>query len=112
MIMTTQEINIAISEACGWKRERVSDDFCGTTFEAWKRDGKRLIAAQALPDYCHDLNAMHEAEPVLFKHNLNSWQAYTDWLNAVCDYPIYRATARQRAEAFLKTKGLWKEEKP
>jgi len=57
-------------------------------------------------DYCHDLNAMHEAEkafdcPELYEGNLIK----------VCGGVQYmwHATACQRAEAFLRTLGKWEE---
>jgi len=71
-------------------------------------------------DYCNDLNAMHEAEGTLDREQLG---LYVDsiistihevdsgyfhkihWGHAV---ELTTATARQRSEAFLKTKGLWK----
>lgn len=53
-----------------------------------------------LPDYCHDLNAMHEAEKVL-----TEWQdrEYRALLVEITCYKEHRATARQRAEAFVST---------
>jgi len=104
MIMKDQEINIAIAEACGWKWNYETAGWHGPDgrFET-KFDRK-------LPDYCHDLNAMHEAETVLYRDQPHSWQEYTDQLRIVCEYPIHRATAHQRAVAFLRCKGLWKEE--
>ncbi len=60
-----------------------------------------------LPDYLHDLNAMHEAEKTLFPKHEAKW-AMT--MSEVCGHSwriIYTATASQRAEAFLKTIGKW-----
>jgi hypothetical protein len=98
MKMCEQQINAAIAEACGkvWKSDnvvlyRVDDEY-----------------SQNPPDYCNDLNLMHEAEKVLsddqrdlfYPRNLGIWMNTTT--------PIY-ATARQRAEAFLRTLGKWEE---
>lgn len=61
-------------------------------------------------DYLNDLNAMHEAEKTLFPKHEAKW-AMT--MSEVCGHSwriIYTATAAQRAEAFLKTLGLWEEE--
>ncbi len=58
-------------------------------------------------NYCTNLNAMHKAERVLT-------QAQTDEYIAVLfdsTYEATLATARQRAEAFLKTLGKWEEGK-
>jgi hypothetical protein len=74
-----------------------------------------MAMAKACPSLkhidCHDLNVMHEAEILVtggFAVN-DEWLAYVRLLhgaNAGCGE---RATARQRAEAFLRVKGLWKE---
>jgi hypothetical protein len=57
-------------------------------------------------NYCADLNAMHEAERflidahLLFDYGMHISNSHHD------EYPI-RATARERAEAFLRTLGKW-----
>lgn len=117
--MTDQEINIAIAEKCGWRivRERG----CATT--VWNPDGTfaglwtthNIIP---IPDYCSDLNAMHEAEKTIV--GTSTWGAYHCWIVCVldafvdsdlgCDSDLYiHATARQRAEAFLLTFNLWRD---
>ena len=55
-------------------------------------------------DYCNDLNAMHEAEKVF-----DCPELYEGNLINVCGGVQYmwHATARQRAEAFLRTLGKW-----
>jgi hypothetical protein len=90
--MTNEQINIAIAKACGWAHPSVQP--------------------YAFPDYCNDLNAIHEAE-----RSLNSQQVQDYTLNLLrvtnndgarfhgtlgCFAHVH-ATARQRAEAFLKT---------
>lgn len=93
--MTDQQINQAIADACGI----VGKDKYGPLYqteEGWVVD---------CPNYCTDLNAMHEAE-----HSLTSVQLleYIAFLFDAC-YEATVATARQRAEAFLKTMGKWEE---
>ena len=113
--MNNEQINIAIAKACGWNRE-----FDGNHEEPewyWippndpDGDGE-------LPDYCNDLNAMHEAEETLQGMQraecavILNRVAGRDWPNGIgagCFAHIH-ATARQRAEAFLRTIGKWKEE--
>jgi hypothetical protein len=56
------------------------------------------------PDYCNDLNEMHEAEKML---NKEQWVTYGRELSRLGVFPMVHATARQRAEAFLKTLGKW-----
>ena len=101
--MTNNSINIAIAEACGWKHE-----FDGNYEDPewyWippndpDGDGEP-------PDYCNDLNAMHEAEKVLIKKHYDS---YEHRLGMTVNRP-WHATARQRAEAFLRTIGKWEDE--
>jgi hypothetical protein len=64
-----------------------------------------------LPDYCNDLNAMHEAEKIIL-NDLKTWRQYVDLIrvqSAKSVNPIFHLTARQRAEAFLRTLGKWEE---
>ena len=88
--MTDEQINIAIAQACGIDIEKYLMEEGG-------------INTSALPDYYNDLNAMHEAEKIF------DTALYCRYINELCDLTInannsmYMATARQRAEAFLKT---------
>ena len=97
--MTQEEQRTAIAEACGWKTEY--------------RDA--VSSVTALPDYLNDLNAMHDAEKVLTPEQLVDYCAFrlraTTGEGCVTDYKMIRATASQRAEAFLRTIGKWKEAK-
>jgi hypothetical protein len=98
--MSKEQINIAIAQACGWKK---LSEYNG----AWGRDLQRTYL---LPDYCNDLNAMHEAEKVLGEiYSIKSCE-YDDWLQSIIEHDQkWRATARQRAEAFLKNINKWEE---
>lgn len=71
-----------------------------------------------IPDFCNDLNAMHKAE----KHHAINFHDYGIHLYQIVvpqetrifvkDDPkgyIWHATAIQRAQAFLRTLGKWKE---
>jgi hypothetical protein len=94
--MTKQQINQAIAEACGI----VGKDQYGPLYqtpEGWVVD---------CPNYCTDLNAMHEAEKVLVNQFTTIEEAYWRNLQQIKPHPIY-ATARERAEAFLLTLGKW-----
>lgn len=111
--MKDEEINIAIAEACGFTNVH--------RFEKWKEGGPMsdgtLIgdvggrARVYVPCYTRDLNAMHEAEKIVCRrgHNVSEplWFSLVD----VCGSEIDAAfsTARQRAEAFLRTLGKWQE---
>ena len=86
--MTDEQINAAIAEACGITRKHGIEDYVG------------------------DLNAMHEAEKIVTSDcNLT----YSSELARITDAhysddpDFFCATARQRAEAFLRTLGKWEE---
>ena len=98
--MTDKQINAAIAEACGWKWERI------WTGELQGKPTGEQGPLRPIPEYCSDLNAMHEAERVLVNQFTTIEEAYWRNLQQVKPHPIY-GTARQRAEAFLKTVGKW-----
>ena len=110
---------IAIAKACGWEIQM-------TGFKVWQHWHVKhpdkcpswRSAGPYLPDYLNDLNAMHEAEMILYK-NSKLPKKYTQQLKfAICreagckkahmDFDMcITATAKQRAEAFLRTLKLW-----
>lgn len=96
--MTDEQINQLIAEACGWKGNLICRDMEGNL---WPSEP---------PNYCNDLNAMHEAESILDEDCRNGFRL--ELLN-VTDSKYFggfdhiHATARQRAEAFLRTLGKW-----
>ena len=118
--MNNRAINKAIAEFLGWKEL----DF--------HLDGKRILGDrptfsngkiisytvdQYVPDYCSDLNLIHEIEKTLdddqwldYMLNLQDvLQRHPDrgkWV--VCQDNMH-STAAQRAKAFVKTIGKWKE---
>jgi len=108
--MTDDQINAAIAEACGW-----------TNVHPANRSGKATGTDytsnyEHIPDYCNDLNAMHEAEKVLTKEQVREYQTYMYDMACEIDntcgrWMPYGATAAYRAEAFLRTLGLWEEAK-
>ena len=99
--MTNDQINAAIAQACGWMD--IEECTCGFKTRGnppWYSAHKKHI-----PNYCNDLNAMHEAEDEL---SGNQYMVYANILGAV-EGSLFgiRATARQRAEAFLRTLEKW-----
>lgn len=121
--MTPEQINEAIAEKCGW----VEAFPLGGTPHKRTRDGGILLPyywiheptgkrTTAIPNYHGDLNAMHEAEKVLMAdwNLMNAYQNHElpKFVKSTNSNWLCRATAAQRAEAFLKTLGLWKESKP
>jgi hypothetical protein len=100
--MTHQEINQAIAEATGWTDVQVgtlSKELIGKS----PTDGDYWPIAS----YCTDLNAMWEAESTLNEDQL--WRMAREIEKSWEDQWYFRATARQRAEAFLRTLGKWEE---
>lgn len=115
--MSPEAQRIAIAEACGWMEIRQCT--CKRTPRGnYKQDG--IVRSEHLPDYLNDLNAMHEAEKVLnppasgcltdASTHSKEWLEYSNQLAWVCPMGTWiRATAAQRAEAFLRTLGKWEE---
>lgn len=99
--MTDEQINAAIAEACGWTE-------VNSAHRSGKAPGADYVGGEFIPDYCADLNAMHEAEKVLRDTDL-----LLKYGMHICNSHHYQyllcATARQRAEAFLRTLGKWEE---
>lgn len=100
--MSDKEINEAISYQSSFSAPSTRKGP-----EYW--NGKRW--ARKCPDYVNDLNAMNRAEESLTDE---MYDVYWNELVAVCvRYSHERmnsATARQRAESFLRAFGKWKEE--
>jgi hypothetical protein len=63
-------------------------------------------------DYCNDLNAMNEAEKTMTEIQCTFFRTFLR--EKLTDEPVSRyiwhASARQRAEALLKTIGKWEEQ--
>lgn len=110
--MTPEQQRIAISEACGWTEIEPCTCCDGVSRGYTPTPGAHK---KHLPDYCNDLNAMHDAEKVLTPEQLVDYCAFrlraTTGEGCVTDYKMIRATASQRAEAFLRTIGKWEEAK-
>lgn len=120
--MNQEKQRIAIAVACGYKIV----DSPKTAGFIWlqKPDGSPVRSVREesrdnlwpsalswnwIPDYLNSLDAMHEAEDS--RAMFLKYDKYRKTLQDVCEstFPIC-ATAAQRAEAFLKTLGLWTEE--
>jgi hypothetical protein len=103
--MNKEKQRIKIAEAVGWKKLKdFSDSGWPLLLTPPEKPNKKWYL-EAIPDYLNDLNAMHKAEEMLGATQMHH---YGQWLQNVYG-PIYRATAEQRAEAFLKTLNLWEE---
>jgi hypothetical protein len=130
--MNLEHQRIAIAEACGWKwiqtNHEAKSGLIGTDsphsgnipYQGTNYPSNRHLPTygKAIPDYINCLNAMHEAEKLLYG-NLNLPKKYTQQIkNAIrreagvtkaqMDFAVcITATAAQRAEAFLRTIGKW-----
>lgn len=101
--MTNEEINHVIAEFCGYKFITFNRGWiaCG--------DGETQVN---IPDYCNDLNAMHEAEKMLTAEQARSYDkelqkiGYRNRLAGA--FWLWHFSAAWKAEAFLKTIGKWK----
>lgn len=114
--MTPEEMRIAIAKDQGWK----SDIHVPFGDVHWHK-GVELAYESELPDYCKDLNAIHAAEQTI--ENKVEWLKILwrvcngrdiqipDDSDCLTNYliNIASATIAQRAEAYLRTKGLWKD---
>jgi len=105
--MTQEEQRRSIAEACGWTLNPAKHTAKGLD---WLHAPSGNTAYNP-PNYLNDLNAMHEAEKVLFGRN--DWSAciYDEHINVATSSWKWNATASQRAEAFLRTIGKWQEAK-
>jgi len=123
---TQEEINITIAEACGYEWRVGIYGNCRGLFhpdDNYLKEQPCLDmllpissdCANRVPDYCNDLNAIHDAVMTLPE---NKRILYGMYLASTCGHinkntvglwHISTATARHRAEAFLRTLGKWEE---
>jgi hypothetical protein len=109
--LTDDELRVKVAEFCGWENIVVNEH------GPYGDNTTLRLLDRHIPDYCHDLNAMYEAEKLVSawddKGNIigdEKWMRYYINLcqivwrdsvsrtgSAVC------ATAAQRAEAFVLT---------
>ena len=110
--MTDEQINIEIAQHLGWRAIAFSYGIGVIGIPPARNECDPVHPKSVM--WTADLNAMHEAE----KHSLQDiWNVYINKLAKVtdaedsCDPHFFCATARQRAEAFLRTIGKWEDAK-
>lgn len=122
--MTPEAQRIAIAESLGWERVPVPFTVGKNTVD-WivlEKEGQRAsVFTGTIPDYLNDLSAMLEAESALsnldhqklclFLHKsimgtLDNFDVNGN-CNLECVSRVVKATATQRAEAFLRALGKW-----
>jgi hypothetical protein len=109
--MTDKQINKAIAVLRGWRFVEDNPDY----EPYWEDPKSNMLSAHLdwFPNYAGCLNAMHEVEKTF---NPIKAAEYARMLTSTAwqsEQPIFApmtATARQRAEAFLRTLGKWEEE--
>jgi hypothetical protein len=119
--MKADKQRIAIAEACRWTREYADVPTWDASLDSYKggytpvrtllfRRREKCVMAGNLPDYLTDLNAMHEAEKMLTREQMDT---YAQWVYSIVARDGARMTygiaapAAQRAEAFLRALNLW-----
>jgi hypothetical protein len=98
--MSEEEINKAIAEEVGYF---YMDDH-------WHYPNGAKIPHGDIPDL-NDLNAMREALSTLKEDQWDRFESELGWITGDRGFCKINATAKQKAEAFLKTVGKWKEKK-
>ena len=114
--MTDEQQRIAIAVAMGWNCDPVEAKGWGSRGQ-WvvRPDGDpSLHSKNSIPDYLNDLNAMHSVEVALddlvfcrYTYQLKRVIMRTSIDEGASDRAVMSATARQRAEACLRTIGKW-----
>lgn len=125
--MRDEEINVAIAEACGWTFGPGESEASmkAEAVMCWVRPGNSNWQREHIPNYCTDLNVMHEAEKLFDGMDYQFKNKYAGTLEEILEaeikkgdpecipdvwgFEMINATARQRAEAFLRCIGKWKE---
>ena len=125
--MTPEQQRIAIAEAYGWVAETVmvsvwvctkydgSGEYQYQSQTLYARDGQYL-RLENLPRYTTDLNASHEMEKGLTIHEYAAYEIElcksvdATGLDSDIWHYVLCATAAQRAEAFLRALGKWKQD--
>ncbi len=100
--MTDEPLNKTIAKAINWKPFTLSFDMQGKPIEGWDK----------VPNFCGDLNLMNDVEKTLsdeqykLYHSFLFNDSYADGkINIESRRNYISASARQRAEAFIRTLG-------
>lgn len=113
--MSPEKQQIAIAEACGWSNLQYSD------YKPLGLVGRHPGGSEQnllrVPDYLNNLNAMREATMARLQgYEENFFYELSNVVNGEVEphlqddmFCLANATAAQRAEAFLRTIGKWKE---
>ena len=97
--LTDEEKRVKVAELCGYTCRIKSE---GSVIGVPK-DADSAFWMLEVPDYLNDLNAMHEVENEMTKNNALQYQYHLAQLLPATIWNLTRATAAQRAEAFVLT---------
>mgnify|MGYP003627043662 CR=1 FL=1 len=103
--LSDKELNIKVAELLGWKSAMLNVGVHHEKVLCWRSPTSMWMTegdgSYGMPNYCNDLNAMHDAEKAAF--DWNTFGSYCGELDVVDENHGITATARQRAEAFVLT---------
>ena len=116
--MSPEKQRIAIAEARGYTHVRIIKSIDGSPDIGI---GHHPTEPHSVPDYLNDLNACHEAEQVLTYEQKEQFVFWMNHIHPSADihhsdaqkdfrlevFSLVHSPASQRAEAFLRTLGLW-----
>jgi hypothetical protein len=117
--MTDEQIDVAIAKHMGWKDLHEIQQIA-SMHHGWCGVNPESGYDEFIPEYCYDLNAMHEAEKTLNTGKINTYigHLYESNQAGILSPNLWEriavrrsthASARKRAEAFLRTIGKWEE---
>lgn len=113
--------NKTIAEACGWRDVKPNPfapnpPLCGFNDSQGKTEAANNGSPWGIPDYLGDLNACAEFEKTLTPKQSEEYVSIMDDVLGIPSafygtarraYLVMHANAQQRAECFLRVKGLW-----
>lgn len=105
--MTDEQINERIAKLQGYDFDPECARGCWSRGRWVQAPNGELLFKHGIPNYAGDLNVMHEAEKRLT--DIDDWMLYDKALAETTSGFTYHATARHRAEAFLRVLGLWED---
>jgi hypothetical protein len=107
--MTDIQINVAIAKILGWKLDG---------WGVWRKNGEFYVETRDLP-WVQSLDAIHELESDFDSAQSKRFgdmlcHVFENQTNPLTDpvpwkFGVWHASARQRAEAFLRMMGKWEE---
>lgn len=105
--MNNEQLKVGVAAHVGWTI--VPSRWCAKML-GWHPKLRQMGKTQYpgyVPEYPSDLNAMAMAEETLSDSQMEVMQGHLEECGC---WPLWRADARQRAVAFLKTVGKWENE--